>query len=249
MDLAPLFRAAGTDGTLLVYDMRRDRMLAYNPERAATPYSPASTFKIFNSLIGLETGAVKDTDQDRLPWDGKPWLSSDGKPILPEVCNGDVTLRVAYRNSCVPAYQELARRVGTDTYRRLLTQANFGNHDVSGPVDMFWLNDVLKISAYQQIDFLKAVVNRTLPYSARSYDMLADIMVIERTPAYTIRAKTGLADSGGPVVGWWVGWVQRGDDTYLFAMNLDRTRPEHAKARIDITRAALRQIGVLPQDS
>ena len=109
LNLKPLFDAAGTQGTMLIYDVRAARLYAYNPQRAREAYSPASTFKIFNSLIGLETGAVADVDNDKIPWDGKVW-THHGKPILPAVCNGDVSLRLALKNSCVPAYQALARR-------------------------------------------------------------------------------------------------------------------------------------------
>ncbi|WP_454712329.1 OXA-1206 family carbapenem-hydrolyzing class D beta-lactamase [Cupriavidus nantongensis] len=246
LDAAALFRQADTTGTMVIYDLRRDRMLTYNPSRAATPYSPASTFKIMNSMIGLETGAVADVDHDKLPWDGKVWLVG-GKAVLPETCNADVPLRVALPNSCVPAYQALARRVGSAAYQRYLGASHYGNVDSSGPVDRFWLNGTLQISAYQQIDFLKGLVQRTLPFSPATFNAVDDITVLERTAAYTLHGKTGWADSARPAVGWLVGWVERGDDDYLFALNLDLLRPEHAKARMEIARAALRQAGALPE--
>ncbi|WP_455287641.1 OXA-1206 family carbapenem-hydrolyzing class D beta-lactamase [Cupriavidus necator] len=245
LEAASLFREAGTAGTMVIYDLRRDRMLTYNPQRAATQYSPASTFKILNSLIGLETGAVADVDHDKLPWAGKIWLVG-GKAILPDVCNADVPLRVAFSNSCVPAYQALARRVGSAAYQRYLTAAHYGNADSSGPVDRFWLNGKLKISAYQQIDFLHGLVRRTLPFSPATFSAVDDITVMERTADYTLHAKTGWADSAQPAVGWLVGWVERGGDSYLFALNLDMLKPEHTKARMAIARAALRQVGALP---
>lgn len=247
LNLKPVFDAAGTQGTMLIYDVRAARLYAYNPDRARVAYSPASTFKIFNSLIGLETGAVADVDNDKIPWDGKVW-THHGKPILPAVCNADVSLRLALKNSCVPAYQALARRVGAAQYRRFLGAAHFGNADVSGPVDQFWLNNHLKITTYQQIDFMRAVVGRTLPgISARSYDALDDILTIEQTPAYTLRAKTGWSAREGVDVGWWVGSVTRGEDRYVFAMNMDMPKMDQGPKRLEIGRAALRQAGALPQ--
>ncbi|KUE90054.1 class D beta-lactamase [Cupriavidus necator] len=245
LDAAALFRQADATGTMVIYDLRRDRMLTYNKPRAATQYSPASTFKILNSMIGLESGAVADVDHDKLPWDGKVWLVG-GKAVLPDACNADVPLRVAFPNSCVPAYQALARRVGSAAYQRYLTASHYGNANSSGQVDRFWLNGTLQISAYQQIDFLKGVVQRTLPFSPTTFKAVDDITVMERTAGYTLHAKTGWADSAKPAVGWLVGWVERGDDNYLFALNLDMVQPEHAKARMEIARAALRQAGALP---
>ncbi|GLC91627.1 oxacillin-hydrolyzing class D beta-lactamase OXA-50 [Cupriavidus sp. TA19] len=245
LDAAALFRQAGTTGTIVIHDLRRDRVLTYNAARAATQYSPASTFKIMNSLIGLDSGAVADTGHDKLPWDGKVWLVG-GKAILPEACNADVPLSVAFPNSCVPAYQALARRVGSAAYQRYLSASHYGNADSSGPVDRFWLNGRLQISAYQQIDFLKGLVQRTLPFSPAAFDGVDRLTVIERTTGYTLHGKTGWADSTQPAVGWLVGWVERGGDNYLFALNLDMLKPEHAKARMEIVRAALRQVGALP---
>jgi len=247
IDAKALFDAAGVDGTMVIHDVRKQRTLTYNPERAATAYSPASTFKIFNSLIALETGAAADVDHDLLPWDGKV-IMHDGKPLLPPVCDGDVSLRVALKNSCIPAYQTLARRIGTAQYRKYLGAAHFGNADVEGPVDWFWLNNHLRITAYQQVDFLREVVQRRVPMiSARSYDMLDDILTVEKTPEYTLRAKTGWATVPGQVdVGWWVGWVARGDDTYVFAINLDMPGPGVAPKRQEIARAVLKQVGALP---
>lgn len=241
-----LFDAAGVDGTMVIHDVRQQRTLTYNPERAATAYSPASTFKVFNSLIALETGAAADVDNDMLPWDGKI-IMHNGKPFLPPVCNGEVSMRVALKNSCIPAYQTLARRIGTEQYRKYLRAARFGNANVDGPVDWFWLNNQLTITAYQQVDFLREVAACRVPMiSARSYDMLDDILAIEKTPAYTIYAKTGWVTVPGKVdVGWWVGWVARGNDTYVFAINLDMPNPGVAPKRQEIARAVLKQVGAL----
>lgn len=247
IDAKALFDTAGVDGTMVVYDVRQQRTLTYNPERAATAFSPASTFKIFNSLIALETGAVADVDHDMLPWDGKV-IMHNGKPFLPPVCDGDMSMRMALKNSCIPAYQALARHIGSAQYRKYLEAAHFGNEDVEGPVDWFWLNNHLKITAYQQVEFLREVAARRVPMiSARSYDLLDDILTVEKTPEYTLRAKTGWVTVPGQVeVGWWVGWVTRGDDTYVFAINLDLPTPEVLPKRQEIARAVLKQVGALP---
>jgi beta-lactamase class D len=71
------------------------------------------------------------------------------------------------------------------------------------------------------------------------------MMAVETTATYTIRAKTGYVFSTKPAVGWWIGWVERGPDTYFFAMNMDLNRPEQAKARIAITKKVLKELGAI----
>jgi len=245
-DLESIFEERKTTGALVVYDVTRDMTLVYNPSRAATEYSPASTFKIFNSLIALETAVINNVDTDLIPGDGKVF-EVNGKSFLPAICNGPVRLRVAFANSCIPAYQEIARRVGAERYRQYLAAARYGNQDHSGPVDGFWLTGDLRISAYQQIEFLKRLVRETLPFSAATYAQVKDIMMVERTPMHTLRGKTGYVYTAQPAIGWWVGWVERGPETHLFAMNIDLLGPEHGKARTDITKEALRKLGILWQ--
>lgn len=123
-DFARYFAAAGTVGTLLIYDLRQDRTLVHNPDRARARFTPASTFKIPNSLIGLETGAVRDADSEIFKWDGvtrqiAPW-------------NRDQTLRSAIRDSVVPVYQEIARRIGSERMRHYVARIGYGNNDI-GP--------------------------------------------------------------------------------------------------------------------
>ena len=245
LQIETLLRETDTDGTVVIYDLRFDRMWTYNPQRAAKPYSPASTFKIMNSLIGLDSGAVADIEHDKLPWDGKVWLIG-GEALLPRACDADISLRVAFPNSCVPAYQALARRVGSAKYQSYLAASRYGNAGSSGPVDLFWLNGNLRISALEQIDFLKRLVLRTLPFSTDTFNAVDELSIIERTATYTLHWKTGWADSEHPAVGWLVGWLERDDDRYLFALNIDLRKPEHAAARMIIMRAALKQAGMLP---
>lgn len=244
-DLERFFREAGTEGTLLVYDLRKDAAVVVNPRRAAIPYPPASTFKVLNSLVGLEVGAVRDVDSDIFKWDGRPLLV-DGKSLLPKECDADIPLRIAFKFSCVPVYQELARRVGGAAYDRYLTATGYGNRERGGgPVDSFWLTGSLRITAEQQVAFLKRLVLEDLPFSRRTIAQVKDIMMVEKTPAYTLRAKTGYATAASPAIGWWVGWIEKGNDIRIFAMNMDIRQPGHLKARIEITKSALRKLGIL----
>ena len=244
-DLERFFDEAGTDGTMVVHELEGGQTTVVGGSRSTTRYLPSSTFKIPNSLVALETGVVSGPDQVfKGPWEA---FLVDGKPFLPEVCNGDITFEAAFRNSCINVYQEVAREIGARTYRRFLRELDYGNRTFgSAPVDLFWLEGRFAISAQEQIAFLKDLQGGELPLSARTMTAVKRMMVAEVTPDYVIRAKTGYVFSTQPAVGWWVGWVETGTATTLFALNLDITAPDHAAARKTIAKAILKELGVLP---
>lgn len=68
-DFGKYFQKAGVKGTFLLYNLKQDRYLVYNRQRANSRIVPASTYKILNSLIALETGVVAD-ENEIIKWDG-----------------------------------------------------------------------------------------------------------------------------------------------------------------------------------
>lgn len=231
------FEASGVAGTIVVTDLAKQETHVYNPQRAAEPFIPASTYKIPHSLIALETGVVKDENQN-FKWDGqKRWV---------EAWNRDQTFRSALKYSVVWVYQEIARQVGEPREADYLKKFNYGNEDVSGGVDHFWLDGPLRITAVQQIDFLKKLYLNQLPVSERSVLMVKDMLINEANSKYILRAKTGWSDARQPAIGWWVGWVETDDDTYFFALNLDINKDEDAPKRMVVGRTCLASLGIVP---
>ena len=230
------FEAAGVSGAMVLQKDGAREILVFDAKRAATPYLPASTFKILNTLIALDTGAVAGPDEV-FPYDGVP-------RFLP-AWNADLTLRQAFAVSCVPVYQEIARRIGPERMARCVAAAGYGNADISGGIDLFWLQGGLRISALEQLDFLARLSRRELPFSANAVAVTLDVMVAETTPDYVLRAKTGWAARVSPGIGWYVGTVTRGRDTWYFALNIDIDNPAQAPAREAVARAILRSEGVL----
>jgi beta-lactamase class D len=182
---------------------------------------------------------VKDENQ-RFKWDGQK------RGV--EVWNRDQTFRSALKYSVVWVYQEIARQVGEQREAEYLKKSAYGNEDVSGKIDRFWLDGPLKISAMEQIGFLKKFYLNQLPVSERSALIVNDMLINEANSKYILRAKTGWSDAPNPAIGWWVGWVETDDDTYFFALNLDIYKDEDAPKRMVIGRACLGSLGALPAD-
>ncbi len=223
----------GFTGAFVLYDLSGNRIVRYNPERCAAGFLPASTFKIMNSLIGLETGVIPD-EAYVMKWDGT-------KYDIP-AWNQDHTLKTAIQNSVVWYYQELARRVGKERMQRYVDLAGYGNQDISGQIDTFWLEGGLRISAEEQIGFLKRLYENDLPFSQRSMNIVKDILVLEKTESYRLSGKTGSVQRVPPRMGWFVGYLEAGDKVYVFATNVADS--DGVKAQ-EITRSILRGLGLL----
>ena len=234
--IVALFARVDRDGTLVLSSLRTGETFIHHDARAQRRVSPASTFKIFNTLIALETKAIVGAD-DRLAWDGQRHAFPDW--------NRDQTLASAFRVSCVWCYQTLARRVGAAPYREAIRQAAYGELSEPFALTEFWLDGSLRISAIEQVDFIKQVVRRTLPFSTQAYETLRDIMVVEQTPAWTLRAKTGWSTRTSPSIGWYLGYVETHDDTWVFATNFDLPDAADLPLRQSLTRAALQAKGIL----
>jgi len=205
------FIKRNVEGCFILYDVKRDTALTYNPERSTAFFLPASTFKIPNSLIALECKAVRDVNEI-IPWDGE-------ERIVP-AWNQDQTMRTAFRYSAVWFYQELARRVGMDRMIKWVRKLNYGNNAVGPGIDDFWLVGDLRITPSQQVDFLKRLLKDDLPAKKKNMASLKDIMIEESNETYVLRGKTGWADFGTPV-GWYVGWLEVGEQNFIFVMNMD----------------------------
>src|SRR5690606_21044420 len=137
---------------------------------ADSGFIPASTFKIFNSLVALEAGAVA-SEEEVLEWDGveRGWDAWDQ----------DHSMRSAIRVSAVWFYQELARRIGETRMQQYLREVRYGNQTMDGAIDDFWLSGGLRITPLEQVDFLVRLARNDLPFSDRTMAILRDILILE----------------------------------------------------------------------
>ena len=201
-DWKAIYDNYGVNGCMVIYNMDKNEYLLYNKERCKQLFPPASTFKVLNSLIALETSVIKD-ENEVIPWD------SVNRQY--DKWNMDQTLRTAIKYSAVWAYQELARRIGEKRMQFYIDTVKYGNCNISGGIDQFWLNGALRISPLEQVEFLRRLYSDDLPFSQRNLDIVKDIMINDNTGNYVLRGKTGWADD----TGWYVGYLEENDDVYF----------------------------------
>lgn len=238
--LAALFAEHGLQGSFVLASSDAAAPRVHDPARAARRFLPASTFKIANALIGLSAGAVESVDTV-LPYGGEP------QPF--KTWEQDLSLRKAMPLSSVPIYRELARRIGLAPMRDYVQRLNYGNQQIGEVVDRFWLDGPLAISANEQVAFLTRLARAELPLPAQVQATVTEILLLDqgtddRGQAWRLYGKTGLALDAG--IGWWVGWVQRGEVLHVFALNVDMHELALAPKRIELGRALLTELGALP---
>jgi beta-lactamase class D len=223
---ARFFEAEGARGTVVVLDAQTGRRHYLDPPRAAERFLPASTFKVYNSLVALDTGAAPDVDSV-FAW--------DGVERSVEAWNRDHSLRTGIAASAVWLYQELARRIGEDGYRAAFAREPYGNGDTGGGLDRFWLDGALRVSAEEQVAFLDRLRRGVLAFRPEHQAAVREILLLEEGDGYRLYGKTGWALPGEPgEIGWLVGWIERGDGARVYALNLE---PAAGAAGFDMLRA------------
>ena len=231
-ELAKLFHSRGLEGTIIIDSLDGKETYVYNETRSEERFSPASTFKILNTLIALEEGAIKN-EKEVIKWDGKV------RGL--DAWNKDQTLETAFPISCVWFYQELARRIGSEKYITHLKKVEYGNQMAGPDLTTFWLKGDLRISTKEQIDFLRRLYEEKIPYEKPNIQILKKIMILEENPRYTIRAKTGTNSQ----LAWYVGYVETAKKVWFFAMNVAIKKKGDEAFRKEITMEALKLKGII----
>ena len=231
--------------TLVVYRLEDARTWISNDARAEKRFTPASTSKIPHTLIAIETGAVSGPEE-MFRWDGqKRFVDS---------WNEDQNFADAFRRSTVWIYQAVTPRIGSAALHDWLADFAYGNADTGPPEDVsqYWLKGPLAISAEEQVAFLSHLARRTLPLSARTYELAVPMMVVDSGAGWTLYGKTGWKSVAGETdIGWFVGWLEQtggaAPGTYAFAFNMDMTDPAaDVPKRKAVVMQALSDLGVLP---
>lgn len=210
-ELAEILQERGLRGAIALYDVESRKLLCSAEGACDVPLGPASTYKIPHALIGLELGELGSADHV-FKWDGKEYSIT--------AWNRDHTLRSAMEVSCVPCFQQLARKIGEERMTVALHELDYGNAILGGPIDFFWLEvGGLRITPRQQIEFLYRLQTRALPFGESAMETAIDVIPRVEGQGTILRGKTGMYGSKPPV-GWYVGWLEWKNGVTFFATAL-----------------------------
>ncbi|PUV23915.1 penicillin binding protein transpeptidase domain-containing protein [Sphingobacterium athyrii] len=247
-DFKRYFDACEVDGSIAIYDNARKSWILSDTLGTKQQDLPASTFKIINMLIALETGTIKD-ENDIVKWPGKTDTVKYG--YRPSIYH-DITVKEAFEVSAGWAFVELSKRIGKERYKSYLAKCHYGNLDLSQTDPDFWNYGKFAISPINQVIFLKELYDGILPFSKRNMDIVRRVMLTEQQKGYSIRSKTGWTRQDGINTGWWIGYLTTNDNVYFFATRLRQYRknnkPSFGNCRKEITLSVLKDLAAYRQN-
>lgn len=215
------------NGSFVLYDAAEDSWQIYNKEYATTRISPASTFKIYSALFGLETGIITP-EQSLIPWNGKNYKY--------DLWNADQTLETAMQNSVTWYFQELDQQVSLSSIKGYIQEIGYGNQLIEGGVSSYWINSSLKISPIEQIEMLKKLYYNQLGFSPENIKAVKDSIYLYSTQQGAISGKTGTEEVNGQnTSGWFIGYIEQDNHTYFFATNIQSEKIASGSLATELT--------------
>ena len=251
-NLKELFDKNGFQGSFGLFDNGKGSFIIYNLHQFTDSlYSPASTFKIVNSLIGLETGVVADSSS-LIQNDPEAESRKQGFATGRSECDTILTMAQAFRRSCPNYYRELAQKLGVKTMQHYLDTLGYARKKSKFEVTpknltQFWLNNELKVTADEQLGLMKKLYFDQLPFQKRSQRILRGMMLQEETLTYKLGFKTGTTDSNitGKEIGWLVGWIEENKHLFFFTLQVESKEHRDREDRIVLLKEILRKKGFL----
>ncbi len=244
-DFKKYSEACNVTGCIVIFDNNKNQLLVSDSVLAETAQLPASTFKIINMLIALETGVIGN-ENEVIKWPGQIDTIKYGH--RPEIYH-DMTVKEAFEVSAGWVFVELAKKIGIDNYHRYLNECNYGNQNLLEPGDDFWNFGEFAISPVNQVNFIRNLNEGKLPFSERNMEIVKRVMITEQRKNYTIRAKTGWTRENGINTGWWVGYVETKQGVWYFATLLLQDRKNNSanfgSCRKEITKQLLRDLNII----
>lgn len=250
--LAKIFKERRVEGTFVMVDAKADTVFVWNQKRAERRYSPGETFRIANAILALETGVVKGID-DIVPFNRKTYRGFNDDalrffyaPLVNQSAesNRPRNLKNKMRTPSTRTFRWLARGIGAERMRDGLAKLNYGNMRVGNSVARFWRDGSLQISAMEQVEFLGRVARGKLPVSPETLNKLRQLTLLEKTAHYELHSKSGWLITPKSELGWWVGWVERENEVFPFALHMDLDK-DHPEDRVTIGRECLKVLGKL----
>lgn len=244
-DFKKYFDNCNAEGAIAIYDNNNHKWILSDTANTKKETLPASTFKIINLLIALETKTIS-SENDIVKWPGSiDTLKYDNRPDIYH----DITVKEAFEVSAGWAFIELAKKIGKKNYKKYLNLCHYGNQNLSQKEADFWNFGAFGISPINQVEFLKNMYDEKLPFSKRNIEIVKRVMITEQNKEYTIHSKTGWTRANEMNTGWWTGYIENKNGVYFFATRLlqerKANRSDFGSCRKEITKSVFKDLEII----
>ena len=224
------------DGSFVLYDLGNDAWSIHDIDHATQRVAPNSTYKIYAALFGLEDGVITP-DNTFITWDGKNY------PF--DTWNTDQTLQSAMSNSVNWYFQSLNEQLGSPSVNKYIQQIKYGNENMSGDFSSYWMESSLKISPIEQVELLTMLQNNSFSFAPENINAVKDSICISSSDAGSFYGKTGTGRvNGQDVNGWFIGYIETADNTYIFATNIGADNGATGGNATEITMSILSDMNI-----
>jgi beta-lactamase class D len=138
----------------------------------------------------------------------------------------------------------LGSSAGVNEQKKLIKNYAYGNNDTSFSSNGYVCGDVLKISALEQVNFLKKVYSNEINISKEQLGAFKAYFISDTVNQRSVSFVTGECNDGMKL-NWCIGTVEYGTNLYIFALNLVNSSEARAK---EITESILYRFRIIEPD-
>ena len=223
-------------GSFVLYDQSADKWNIYNMEHASTRVSPNSTYKIYDALLGLESGIITP-EHSTFTWNGEPC------PF--ESWESDQDLTSAIHNSVNWYFQAIDSQAGFQSVKTFLQTINYGNQNTGTNLNLYWTDFSLKISPIEQVELLQDFYQNNFHFDSKNIQAVKKSLLLSTTSSGSLYGKTGTGRvNGKDVNGWFIGYIETANNTYYFATNIQSSSDATGSQATEITESVLSNLGI-----
>lgn len=223
-------------GSFVLYDQATDKWNIYNMDHASTRVPPNSTYKIYDALLGLESGIITPK-HSTFTWNGEPC------PF--ESWESDQDLTSAMHNSVNWYFQAIDSQAGFQSVKTFLQTINYGNQNTGTNLNLYWTDFSLKISPIEQVELLQNFYQNNFHFDRKNIQAVKNALLLSTTSSGSLYGKTGTGRvNGKDVNGWFVGYIESDNNTYYFATNIQAPSNATGSQATEITEAILSDFGI-----
>lgn len=223
-------------GSFVLYDQSADKWNIYNMDHASTRVSPNSTYKIYDALLGLESGIITP-EHSTFTWNGEPYPFNSWE--------ADQDLTSAMHNSVNWYFQAIDSQAGFQSVKTFLQTINYGNQNTGTNLNLYWTDFSLKISPIEQVELLQNFYQNNFHFDRKNIQAVKNALLLSTTSSGSLYGKTGTGRvNGKDVNGWFVGYIESDNNTYYFATNIQAPSNATGSQATEITEAILSDFGI-----